>query len=232
MLEKDLYLPLKEFFEDEGYTVKAEIKNCDIVAIKEGDMIIIEQKLRLNLDGILQAVKRQRLSESVYIAVPMPKKSFKKMKDTCLLLKRLELGLIFVREQGGRYSVKIELEPAYFDRSKSVRASKKTRNSVINEFETRHGDYNTGGVKGEKLVTAYREKALYLVGLLKIYTNLSVKQMKELGADDKTYYVLFNNYYGWFQKVEKGRYFLTKKGLEESENYSELIDLLINEKAN
>ncbi len=34
MKESDLYLPLKKFLEKQNYTVKAEVKNCDVVAIK------------------------------------------------------------------------------------------------------------------------------------------------------------------------------------------------------
>jgi hypothetical protein len=228
MLEKDLYLPVKEFFEFEGYIVKGEVKGCDVVAVKDDEMIIIEQKLHLNLEVVMQAVKRQRIAEKVYIAIPMPKKNYKRVKNLCVLLRRLELGLILIKDEHGRNSVRIELEPAPFDRVKSINSSKKTKLTVKKEFEARHGDYNTGGVTGEKLVTAYREKALFIAGLLQAHSKLSIKNMKELGADDKTYYILFNNYYGWFKKVEKGQYSLTEKGLEEAENYSELIELLVN----
>ena len=37
---------------------------------------------------------------------------------------------------------------------------------ILKEFGARYGDYNTGGVTGEKLVTAYRELALHIAALL------------------------------------------------------------------
>ena len=34
MKETDLYLPLKKFLEKQDYEVKAEVENCDVVAVK------------------------------------------------------------------------------------------------------------------------------------------------------------------------------------------------------
>ena len=47
--ESDLYLPIKHFLNNLGYEVKGEIKECDIVAKKGDDLIIIELKLTLNI---------------------------------------------------------------------------------------------------------------------------------------------------------------------------------------
>ena len=65
MKETDLYLPLKKFLEKQGYEVKAEVENCDVVAVKvpaanekAQPATIIELKLSLNLEVILQAVDR------------------------------------------------------------------------------------------------------------------------------------------------------------------------------
>ena len=77
MKETDLYLPLKKFLEKQGYEVKAEVENCDVVAVKvpagnekAQPPTIIELKLSLNLEVILQAVDRLILSPVVYIGVP------------------------------------------------------------------------------------------------------------------------------------------------------------------
>ena len=32
MTEEDLYLPVKKLFEEKGYSVKGEVKHCDLVA--------------------------------------------------------------------------------------------------------------------------------------------------------------------------------------------------------
>ena len=48
MKETDLYHPIKRFFEESGYEVKAEITDCDIVAIKEasGDLMQIMEIIK------------------------------------------------------------------------------------------------------------------------------------------------------------------------------------------
>ena len=66
--------PVKDFFTAEGYDVYGEVNDCDVVAVKEDELIIVELKLRLNLDLVMQATKkRQRLSDQVYVAIPKPK---------------------------------------------------------------------------------------------------------------------------------------------------------------
>jgi len=71
MKEVDLYPPLKSYLEVQGYEVKGEILNCDVVALREGDSpIIIELKLSLNMTILLQAVDRMNLSNTIYIGVP------------------------------------------------------------------------------------------------------------------------------------------------------------------
>ena len=71
MLETDLYPPIKTYLELNGYQVNAEVKDCDIVASKENDIIVVELKTSINLTLLAQAVLRQSISDSVYIAVPI-----------------------------------------------------------------------------------------------------------------------------------------------------------------
>ena len=96
--EVDLYKPVKDFFTAEGYDVYGEVNDCDVVAVKEDELIIVELKLRLNLELVMQATKRQRLSDQVYVAIPKPKLSFRsqKWRDICYLMRRLEVGLLLV----------------------------------------------------------------------------------------------------------------------------------------
>ncbi len=96
--EVDLYKPVKDYFTAEGYDVYGEVNDCDVVAVKEEELIIVELKLRLNLDLVMQATKRQRLSDQVIVAIPKPKFSFRsqKWRDICYLMRRLEVGLLLV----------------------------------------------------------------------------------------------------------------------------------------
>ena len=47
--ETDLYEPIRAFLEEEGYQVQAEVKNCDIAAVKDGQLVIVELKKAFSL---------------------------------------------------------------------------------------------------------------------------------------------------------------------------------------
>ena len=98
MQESDLYLPLKQYLESQNYEVKGEICDCDIVAVREDEPpVVIELKLILNLDVLLQGVDRLSLSSVIYIGIPHDAKSFKKKRKLALkLLKMLGFGLILI----------------------------------------------------------------------------------------------------------------------------------------
>jgi hypothetical protein len=66
MLETDLYQPVKSFFESQGYIVKAEINDIDILAIKEDITIAIELKVKISLKLIYQVIERQKLVDNVF----------------------------------------------------------------------------------------------------------------------------------------------------------------------
>ena len=54
MKENQLFPPLKTYLEGQGYRVHSEVKNCDLVARKGDEMLIVETKLRLSLQLLLQ----------------------------------------------------------------------------------------------------------------------------------------------------------------------------------
>ena len=95
MAETDLFEPIKLYLESHGYKVDAEVRNCDVVATKDEDLIIIELKTSINMKLLIQATQRQAISNSVYVAIPEPKNKLR-FKDTKYLLKRLELGLLII----------------------------------------------------------------------------------------------------------------------------------------
>jgi hypothetical protein len=232
LYEEDLYEPIRDYLTEAGYTVKGEVKHLDVMAVKDDELLIVEMKKTLNLDVILQASIRQRLTDRVYIAVPKKGKVLftKRWKDICYLLRRLELGLFLVSFKGDRAFVEETITPQPFNRSISTKKSNKKRASVLNEFSKRHGDYNIGGCTGKKLVTAYREQAIYIGALLSKYGSLSPKDLKKLGTDkDKTSNILQDNHYGWFDRVSRGVYTLTDKGKLELKEYHDLVDFYLKE---
>jgi hypothetical protein len=57
MAETDLYAPIKQFLEAQGYAVKGEIGACDVVGVRgDEDAVVVELKERLNFALLLQAV--------------------------------------------------------------------------------------------------------------------------------------------------------------------------------
>jgi Uncharacterized conserved protein len=227
--EKDLFAPIRDFFIDKGFEVRSEVNHCDICAIKDDQLIIIELKKNLSVDLLVQAVDRQKIADLVYVAIPKPKKrtSFAKWRDICHLLRRLELGLILVSTKNKKAYVEVAVQPEPFDRLKSIQANKRHRSKLIKEFNGRSLDLNTGGSTGKKLVTAYREASLYIACCINMFGPSSAANLKKYGADNKkAYSILYANHYGWFCKVGKGVYDLTDIGRDSLNLYSAMIDIL------
>lgn len=224
MKETDMYMPVKKIFESLGYKVQGEVNNIDVLAIKDDKIIIIELKTTFNLKLILQAIERQRITQDVYIAIPRPlfkKRLSKNIKEKEHLLRRLELGLIYVVTDVKIPYAQIVFDPKPFNLNRS--RSNKRKSLALKEISERTGDYNLGGSNG-KLITAYREKALTIVGLLKISGEMSVKELREKSGNHKVQTLLANNYYKWFERVKKGTYRLSDAGQEAYEMYKNIIE--------
>ena len=112
--ETDLYPPVADYLGSLGYTVRSEVANCDITAAKGDDLIIVELKRNFSTDLLIQAAKRQRMTDSVYVALPRPANG-RKLRGMKHLLRRLELGLIFVSPNGRKKSrVEVAFHPVPF----------------------------------------------------------------------------------------------------------------------
>lgn len=235
ILEVDLFKPVSDFLIEQGYIVRSEVKDCDITAVKEEELVIVELKRNLSVDLLAQAVKRQKSADIVYMAVPKPKKltSNAKWKDIIHLVKRLELGLILVSFKGKKGIVEIAVHPTPFDREASRRGNKKKREGIIKEAKGRYMDANVGGSTRTKLVTAYKERAIYVACCLEMYGSLSPKQLKEILKEDiKPASILSKNYYSWFDKVEKGIYAINdigKNALLEHKQFTEYYNSKLNQ---
>ncbi|MCE5199151.1 MAG: DUF2161 family putative PD-(D/E)XK-type phosphodiesterase [Armatimonadota bacterium] len=221
--ETDLYRPVHDYLVDQGYTVRSEVKNCDIAAIRGDDLIIIELKRTLSLALIAQAVRRQEITNSVYVAVPRPhnrKRWDGQSRDVRALLRRLEIGLILVGSKRCKRPVDIVFHPLPAERRKR----KHKHTAVIQEIERRSADFNEGGSCRRKLVTAYRENAVQIACCLAELGQQSPKQLRTLGTGEKTLSILYRNVYGWFQRVDKGIYAISPKGIQDLAQYPELVN--------
>lgn len=222
--EKDMYEPVKKYLGDSGFDVRSELNKCDVVARKDGFILVVEMKRHLSFDLLEQAVERESYSDAVYVCIPKPV-SFKQnrgWRSKIKVLKRLGLGLFLVSKIGPVYTVEEALSP---EPAGGIRTSAKKRKALDHEFDNRRMDLNTGGTHKVPLVTAYRESALFLVHLLDRHGPLSPKDLRSHGAlPPRTTPVLRANHYGWFVKNTDGTYGLTDCGREALALYSPLID--------
>ncbi|WBW94726.1 DUF2161 family putative PD-(D/E)XK-type phosphodiesterase [Oceanirhabdus sp. W0125-5] len=219
--ESDMYIPLKNFLEKQGFSVKGEVKECDIVGERDGQVVIVEMKKSLNFKLLLQGSLRQKISDNVYLAIEKPKKSHytKEWNDKKYLLKRLELGLIFVKKD----KVEVIIEPKEYNLKTVRNRNKKKRESLIKEFNNRGGDFNWGGVSKSKIVTAYREETIRIAHYVNENGEISIKELLKLGCTEKTSSILQKNFYDWFIRVKRGTYSLTDKGKRAVIDYEDVI---------
>jgi len=220
--ETDLYEPIRAFLEEEGYQVQAEVKDCDIAAVKDGHLLIVELKKAFNLKLVYQGLERQSLTDQVFVAIPRPQKGAreKAWKDMLKLLKRLELGLLTVALDSPLKTVDVVLEPS----DSPIRKNKKKKEQVRGELEHRQVNANVGGMTRRKIMTAFREKSIRLACLLEKEGQVSTASLRERGLEEYIV-ILGRNYDKWFQRVEKGVYALSEKGKEalEKEEYAKAV---------
>lgn len=207
--ETELYLPIKEMLEGQGYEVKGEIGAADIVA-RRGDEppLIVELKTGFALTLFHQAIDRQALSDAVYVAVPRGrgKPFLKSLKNNTKLCRRLGLGLISVRLKDG--FAEVHLDPAPY----SPRRSKVKKARLLREFNKLVGDPNIGGSTRRSLMTAYRQDALRCLAVLQADGPLKGADVARLTGVENARRLMADNHYGWFERVSRGVYGLSPKG--------------------
>jgi hypothetical protein len=219
--ECDLAAPVTAFLAAQGWTVRSEVKDCDVAAVRGSDLLVVEMKKALTLALLVQAVRRQRLTDTVYLAVPRPHSVWqwrRANRGVLHLLRRLELGLLFVSLEPDRDPVEVVLHPLPLARRRKAAA----RRAVLEEVGQRSADYNTAGSTRRKLMTAYREQAIRIACLLSVHGESSPKALRALGTGPKTQSILYHNVYGWFQRVGAGAYRLAARGTREIGAYPEL----------
>ncbi len=215
MRETELYLPIKAFLEARGYSVKAEVKGCDVVATRGSEPpLIVELKTGLTLQLFYQAIDRLALTDAVYIAIARPKRAVP--SEAVKMARRLGLGLIVVAKSG---SVEALADPEPYAPRKAV----KRQTALLKEFNRRKGDPNTGGSTRTKLMTAYKQDALRLLAHLKSYGPTRVADLRKLTKVDRAATILRDDYYGWFIRQSRGVYASTDEGHAAAVSFSEHI---------
>lgn len=202
-LESDLYAPVKALLEGQGYSVKGEVKGCDVVAVRgEDPPVIVELKRAFGMALVLQGVRRLALSDAVYLAVGAWPKNLRDVKKLC---RRLGLGLMVVVQE----RVDILLDPAPY----KPRKDKRRLGRLLGEHVRRVGDPNRGGSSTKvPMMTAYRQEALRCAGLLARNGPMKVAALKVAAEAPKAALILRDDHYGWFERIERGIYGLTPQG--------------------
>lgn len=229
MLEKQLFKPIKELFEEDGFVVDGEVKTIDMVCIKDDVNVAIELKKDLNLKVITQAALRQKTMDIVYIGIYSPKSLFnKQFKEKLYLLKRLGIGLIIVAPKSLKAS--IYQVPVVTELKKYQSSNKTRRNQIIKEMSNRKLKTNVGGTNKTKIMTGYREDCLLILNAIKDFDCASGKQIKELTNIANSTNIMYKNYYGWFEKVDKGLYKINDSGKIALSEYNNTIKILTKDK--
>ena len=214
MKESDLYLPLKRFLESQNYQVKGEVQDCDAVAVRgEEAPVIVELKLSLNLDVVLQAVARLSLTPKVYIGVPRQCRILKRRRKQIIkLLRMLGLGLVVIDSDLEIGSVEVLLDPSDY----RPRKSKQRQERLLGEFTKRAGDPNLGGTgKRKGIMTVYRQRALAIARFLQEQGPTKASHVAGTLREPKARDILYRNVYGWFDRVSLGVYELSPRGKQE-----------------
>ncbi|MCV2894425.1 DUF2161 domain-containing phosphodiesterase [Lentibacter sp. XHP0401] len=207
--ETELYAPVKAYLEALGYDVKGEVGAADVVARRAGEEpVIVELKTGFSLQLMHQAIARQRLTDSVYVAVPRWKgrAGWKAFKANVGLCKRLALGVLSVNLEDG--TVQAHSDPAAFQ----PRKSKPKKAALMREFEAREGDPNAGGMSRETIMTAYRQGAEKCARHLAKHGPCRGRDVKAATGVERATIMMRANYYGWFEKADKGVYALSSVG--------------------
>lgn len=223
--ETELYSPVKTFFEQRGFDVKAEVKHCDLVGVSadQTEPLIVEMKKTFNLSLLLQGMQRLKLSPLVYLAVERNRTKRgavnQRWGELTALCSQLGLGLLTVTFYKTKPPlIDVLCEPAVYSAAgKAVPSARKSgirRQRLLKEFDERSGDYNTGGSTGRQLMTAYREKAIRVAAALRSSGESSPAALARQTGVGTAASILQKNYYGWFERVSRGKYMLTVKGIE------------------
>jgi len=189
--------------------VKGEVGSCDLVALKECEaplVVIGELKLAFNLELVLQAVDRASSSDEVWIAARLSARGNGRESDARFrkLCRRLGFGMLGVSPSG---DVSIIVSPI----SPMPRKDARRRSQLIEEHRKRIGDPAVGGGSRQPIMTAYRQRALACAAAIANGVSRP-RDLKPIAADAPS--ILRRDVYGWFRRVGRGVYALTKDGEE------------------
>ncbi len=206
-METMLYQPVKAYLEGLGLQVKGEIGGCDLVGLNGNDppvVVIGELKLSFNLELVLQGVHRAAAGDEIWLAARLSARGKGREADPRFrnLCRHLGFGMLGVDERGG---VHVLVSP----QAPTPRRNPKLRSRLVKEHQKRRGDPTQGGSTRKPVMTAYRQQALTCAAAL----AAGPQRLRDLKTDVPiAASIVGSNFYGWFERVERGIYTLTETG--------------------
>ena len=190
---------------------------------KGEEHVAVELKVDLDFKALRQAALRQKYVETVYIAIFKPKSLRNTAyRDKLYLLKRLGIGLLLVSKRS--LEVQVANEPLVTELSVYQKQNRNKKEKLTAEFSKRRTKNNVGGVRGEKLISAYREDALLVLdACAELGGEVKGREVRKLCNIEKTADILRSNYYGWFEKIETGVYRVTDAGYAALEEFEDTV---------
>ena len=201
--ETQLYEPVKALLEAQGYVVKGEVRGCDVVGVRGDEPpVVVELKRTFGLRLVHQGIDRLAMTDVVYLAVGAWPSQSAEVRRLC---RRLGLGLIVVAGQ----AAEIVVDPTPYQ----PRRSPRRRAALLGEHRRRIGDPTGGGSARRPIMTAYRQEAIRCALLLGP-GPMSLRAMRVAADVPNAGRIVRDNVYGWFERVDRGIYGLTARGVE------------------
>ncbi len=207
--EADLYGPVKAFLEAQGYSVKGEVRGCDVVGVRGTEPpVVVELKRGFSLALVLQGVDRLALTDRVYLAVGERPRRLREVRRLC---QRVGCGLLVVDRD-----VEVVLDPLPYT---PRRATRRTA-MLLGEHARRAGDPTAGGSSTRvPRITAYRQEAMRCADLLVARGPMTLAAMRAAADVPNAGRIVQKDYYGWFQRIDRATYAITPAGRRGLERY-------------
>ena len=230
-MEKDLFKPIKKYFEEQGFECDGEVDGIDLYMEKDGQAVAVELKVSLDFKVVMQAALRQKLVPYVYIGTFAVRSTRSALfRDKLYLIKRLGIGLILVTKS--TKAISVLCDPAEVD-LQDTSSSIRKRKHLQREFSGRRTHLNTGGVNKQKLITSYREDALLVLNALaELGGQGSPADVRKQCGVDRALAIMYKNHYGWFDRIGTGNYSITENGYAALEEFEDVLYMMLRNKPN
>lgn len=193
MKETDLFLPVKEWLEENGYEVYTEVESrkaggrADIVGVSGPAVSVVEMKKTLSLELIEQALRWKPYANYIYIALPYSKN--RKVFGS-KVLEFAGIGILQLKEYSGIFE-----DRPFFDVLPSLRAkfNRRIDDHIRQSLVPRHKEL-PGGHAGGGYVTSYSSMMERVRDYLESYTVQVTKggwaTIQEIIDNVDTYYAV------------------------------------------